>query len=99
METHLEMTQPIDNGAPTEREEDFWREVEAQKTPSHYEYRNGSKIRVFDDPPDPTGDERMLGVAKIVCICAGAVLILLLLSLLSVGCGNNIDRTLWKLLE
>jgi len=118
------------------------------RTPSHYEYQDGGKKRVFDDPPDPnrgdrcpicywalydgdwcqgpdwcanrgksvenpihltneeaaklieqnnpTGDERMIKAAKIVCLCALGILVLLLISLLS-GCANA-DRALWDLL-
>ena len=68
-----------------------------KKTPSHFEYQDGMKIRVFDDPPgDPPGDERVIWAAKVVCGCALGTLVLLLLSLLS-GCANA-DRVLWDLL-
>ena len=102
------MTQPIDNGPPTEREDEFWREVDAyRKTPSHYEYRNGAKIRVFDDPTDPfispdppetRSDDAMTWAAKVVCWCTIGVLALLLLSLLT-GCMTNVDRHLWDFLD
>jgi hypothetical protein len=52
----------------------------------------------IDPPGDPTGDERVLWAAKVVCWCALGTLVLLLLSLLP-GCANNIDRALWRLLE
>jgi hypothetical protein len=68
--------------------------VTENKTPSHYEYRDGMKIRVFDDPPDtdPTGDKRMVKPMLLI-----AVLLLILLTIGMLGCANA-DRVLWDLL-